>query len=163
MGLFFVDVEAYGHTPRDGEMTEFGIVAYPSRKTFHGVLIEAKPDPMNPAVPDRENLGRRYDPLTVATACDAWLASFGRDRAVMVSDNPAYDAQFMFDFFWRYLNRNPFGHSARRISDFYAGLVGDWSNTQKWKRLRVTPHDHDPVHDSLGNVEAFDRLMKGER
>jgi len=29
--------------------------------------------------------------------------------------------------------------------------------------LRITPHDHNPVHDAMGNLEAFDRLLKGER
>jgi hypothetical protein len=42
-------------------------------------------------------------------------------------------------------------------------LVGDFSNSQGWKRLRVTPHNHNPVDDAMGNVEAFARLLKGER
>jgi hypothetical protein len=58
---------------------------------------------------------------------------------------------------------NPFGHSARRIGDFYAGLLGDFQSTQKWKRLRRTKHDHHPVHDALGNAEALIRLLNGER
>jgi len=61
------------------------------------------------------------------------------------------------------IGRNPFGHSGRRISDFYDGLVGDFGNSQAWKRLRITPHDHNPVNDAMGNVEAFERLLKGER
>ncbi len=56
-----------------------------------------------------------------------------------------------------------FGHFARRIGDFYAGLAGDFADSQSWKKLRVTPHDHNPVHDAMGNVEAFERLLKGER
>jgi hypothetical protein len=39
---------------------------------------------------------------------------------------------------------NPFGHSGRRISDFWAGLNRDWSDAQSWKRLRRTPYDHNP-------------------
>ena len=58
---------------------------------------------------------------------------------------------------------NPFGHSGRRISDFYAGLTGKLNNTQAWKRLRVTPHTHNPVDDAMGNVEAFARILAGER
>lgn len=46
---------------------------------------------------------------------------------------------------------------------FYAGLVGDFRSTQKWKRLRRTKHDHHPVHDALGNAEALVRLLNGER
>jgi hypothetical protein len=55
------------------------------------------------------------------------------------------------------------GHSGRRISDFYAGLMGDFSNSQAWKRLRLTPHTHNPVDDAMGNDEAFARLLNGER
>jgi hypothetical protein len=53
--------------------------------------------------------------------------------------------------------------TGRRISDFYAGLVGDFRSTQKWKRLRRTKHDHHPVHDALGNAEALIRILDGER
>jgi hypothetical protein len=54
---------------------------------------------------------------------------------------------------------NPFGHSARRISDFWAGLQRDWWLTQTWKKFRQTPHDHNPVNDAMGNVEAFERIL----
>lgn len=29
--------------------------------------------------------------------------------------------------------------------------------------LCVTPHDHNPVNDAMGNVEAFRRMLAGER
>ena len=41
--------------------------------------------------------------------------------------------------------------------------MGDFTKTMGWKRLRVTRHDHNPVNDAMGNVEAFERLLKGER
>ena len=37
------------------------------------------------------------------------------------------------------------------------------AKTQNWKKFRVTPHDHNPVHDAMGNVEAFETILKGER
>ena len=42
---------------------------------------------------------------------------------------------------------------------------GCWSFTDasSWKRLRITKHDHHPVHDAMGNLEAFERLLKGDR
>jgi hypothetical protein len=55
---------------------------------------------------------------------------------------------------------NPFGHSARRISDFWAGLNRNWSDTQSWKRFRRTAHDHNPVNDAMGNVEAFEEILR---
>jgi hypothetical protein len=50
-----------------------------------------------------------------------------------------------------------------RIADFYAGLRGDFYETQDWKRFRITAHDHNPVNDARGNVEAFERLLAGDR
>ena len=61
------------------------------------------------------------------------------------------------------ISNNPFGYSARRIGDFYAGLIGDFKDASSWKRLRITKHDHHPVHDAMGNLEAFERLLKGDR
>lgn len=138
MPLIFVDCE--GVDPKNQKMKEFGAVAYPSRRTFHG----------------------KDDSLQTAMDFAAWLGEFP-GRPVFVSDNPAYDWQGVNLMFLMRLGRNPFGWSARRIGDYYAGLVGDWSSTQKWKRLRRTAHDHNPVNDAMGNLEAFERLQHGER
>ncbi|HYL97868.1 MAG TPA: exonuclease [Blastocatellia bacterium] len=161
MGLVFVDCEAVGPCPGVGELTEFGAVAYPFKAVFHGVLAECEPDPANPAL--SRITGRRFDPVQVFTDFENWLKDNTQGRPVFVSDNPAYDFQWISYGFWTTLNRNPFGHSGRRIGDFYAGLVGDFYQAQAWKKLRVTPHDHNPVHDAMGNVEAFERLLRGER
>jgi hypothetical protein len=91
----------------------------------------------------------------------SWLKVTVEGRPVFVSDNPAYDFQWINYEFDRTLGHNPFGHSGRRISDYWAGLNRNWSNTQKWKRFRVTPHDHNPVNDAMGNVEAFERIING--
>lgn len=156
--LVFVDVEATGLTPYSGVMTEFGCVHYGSNKTFHGVLHDSMPDPANPAKPVLT--GRTlYDHNLIAHSLKRWLTENVNGKPVFVSDNPAYDFMWMAYFLDVELGQNPFGHSARRISDFWAGFQNDWSNTQKWKRFRVTPHDHNPVNDSLGNVEAFRTIM----
>jgi hypothetical protein len=159
--LVFVDCEATGPCPGKGELTEFGAVAFESRKTFHGVLFESRPREDNPA--HSERTGQAFDPVVVFGAFEEWLHSVTSGRCVFVSDNPAYDFQWINYGFHHALGRNPFGHSGRRISDFYAGLTGDWNNSQAWKRLRVTPHDHNPVKDAMGNVEAFERMLRGER
>ena len=162
MGLVFVDCEATGLSPASGVLTEFGAVDFTTRETFHGVLWDSEPDPDYPAKP--RITGGEHDAVEVFTRFDAWLARLGGGRQpVFVSDNPAYDFQWINFYFWRYLGENPFGHSGRRIADFYAGLVGDFRSTQKWKRLRRTKHDHHPVHDALGNAEALIRILDGER
>jgi hypothetical protein len=129
-----------------GNMTEFGAVHGASTASFHGV--------------HDTQLGWG----DTAQRFDRWLTLIiPSGRPIFVSDNPAFDWFWMNEFLWAHLGNNPFGHSARRISDFYAGLTGDFRNTQKWKRLRITPHDHNPVHDAQGNKEAFIRMLAGER
>jgi len=143
MTLIIVDCEApFGvGSPAKGEMTEFGAVEFATRATFHGKNCSYK----------------TFEEFKL------WLAQF-KPPLVFVSDNPAYDWQWINFYFWRYFSWNPFGHSARRIGDFYAGLVGDFRTpSYRWKRLRKTKHDHNPVNDAMGNVEALERMIKGER
>jgi hypothetical protein len=155
----FIDCEARGTSPVYGVLTEFGAVHYDSRETFHGRLFEATPDPDNPAI---SIVGERIaSDEEVAREFSAWLNDHVGDvRPVFVSDNPAYDWQWIAGMFDRAGMDNPFGHSGRRISDFWAGLNQNWSETQGWKRFRKTVHDHNPVNDAMGNVEAFDEILR---
>ena|SRR5690348_8178310 len=160
--LVFVDCEARGTSPVHGVLAEFGAIHYESGESFHGRLFDGTPDPDNPAVPI---VGARVAAdADVAEALARWLVGVcGAGHPVMVSDNIAYDYMWIAGLFDRAGRDNPFGHSGRRISDYYAGLTGRFGNTQAWKRLRVTPHDHNPVNDARGNVEAFRRIQAGER
>lgn len=162
MALIFVDCEAWGKSPRDGQLTEFGAVEYETEQTFHGVIVRSRPSKENPAIPEVVDIIDPGAEMRVFQSFEDWLKKFN-GRPVFVSDNLAYDWQWINDGFIKHLGRNPFGHSGRSIKDFYAGLTGDFRNSQEWKRLRVTKHDHHPVHDSMGNVEAFKRMVKGER
>lgn len=156
--LVFVDCEARGVSTVHGTLTEFGLVHEKTLQTFHGRLFESSPDPENPAIPI---VGDRIaTDLDVANQVLAWLKEVGGDdRPVFVSDNPAYDWQWIAGMFDRAMHPNPFGHSGRRIADFYAGLMNNWGETQNWKRYRKTIHDHNPVNDAMGNVEAYRRLI----
>jgi hypothetical protein len=155
--LIFVDVEATGQSPIGGKMSEFGAVDYDTRDTFHGLIWKARPDPENPAKPILEH--QVNDLGDVMEQFSEWIKAHTKGRAVFVSDNPAYDWQWISAAFDQCHMNNPFGHSARRISDFWAGLQCDWSDTQSWKRFRATPHTHNPVDDAIGNVEAFEKIM----
>lgn len=88
-----------------------------------------------------------------------WVRGHAPDRAVFVSDNPAFDWQWVAAEFARAVVENPFGFSARRIGDFAAGLKRNWRDANSWKRHRKTPHDHNPVNDARGNAEALWHLL----
>jgi hypothetical protein len=154
----FVDCEARGASAVNGTLTEFGAVHYDTRATFYGRLFEATPDPENPAI---SIVGKRLaTDREVAARFAEWLHQVVRaGRPLFISDNPAYDWQWIAGMFDRAELDNPFGHSARRIGDFYAGVRRDWSDAHTWKRLRVTEHDHNPVNDAMGNVEAFEKIL----
>ncbi len=136
--LIFVDCEGHGVAPtlNDAELFEFGAVNFTTRDTFHGY----------------------GGTLETFTKFDEWLKRCA-GRPVFISDNPAYDWQFINYYFHKHLNYNPFGHSARRIGDFYGGVIRKLWGQSKWKQFRITPHDHDPVNDALGNVEAFETIL----
>jgi hypothetical protein len=167
--LIFVDCEARGPSPYSGILTEFGAVHFTTRYTFHGKLYESASDPENPAVPLvgpklRNENGDEITRWEVAENFRQWIAkcqeeSFPGRRPVFVSDNVAYDWQWISVLFDQAAMDNPFGHSGRRISDFWAGVRGNWSDTQSWKKYRLTRHDHNPVNDAMGNVEAFARIL----
>ena len=135
--LIFVDCEGHGPAPalNDPVGFEFGAVAYPSKQTFHGKGATKE----------------------TFEAFDKWISSVIEKgfRPLFVSDNPAYDWQFINYYFHLFLDKNPFCHSARRI--------GDFTNASSWKKLGVTVHDHNPVNDAMGNLEAFERVLSGER
>lgn len=171
--LFLVDVEATGPAPFSSVMTEFGVVEFESRKTFHGRIWESSPTEANPAlsetVGDEPLLTVSYngaEPVmfdqrkAVYRVLTEWLEDFGPGNKVFVSDNPAFDFMWIAYGFDSVGLNNPFGHSARRIGDLYAGLSGNWRNTQKWKRFRQTKHDHNPVNDAMGNAEALEKILR---
>lgn len=164
MSLVFVDVEASGKeggggiSPYSGVMTEFGAVDWLTGKTFYGQLWNARPRKDNPALSlPLEHYGRD-DQIMQEFA--TWLKVTSEGMPVFISDNNGYDYQWINYYFDKAGIDNPFGHSSRRIGDFYTGLCEDWRAGSKWKKFRKTKHDHHPVHDAQGNVEAFAYIVK---
>ncbi len=93
------------------------------------------------------------DPAAVMARFAEWIRASSKGRPIFVSDNPAFDWQWINYYFHKYLGENPFGYSARRIGDLYCGLMKN--PYAQWKQLRKTKHDHNPVNDAKGNAEAL--------
>ena len=153
-----VDCEASGPCPTCGDLIEFAAIAE-SGETF----VSDKFSPMFPSFDQGAynalNISREeHQSYTGSFATEAerfseWLKQF--DRCVFWSDNPAFDWQWINWLFHSNSLRNPFGFSARRIGDLYAGCIKDIKNHTSWKKFRITKHTHDPLDDARGNMEAF--------
>ncbi len=159
MSYFVVDVEADGPIPHDYSMVSFGVVAVePSLShTFYGEVrpISDKWVPEALAVSgfSREQHEKFGDPKQIMSDFKDWLLKTSQGRPIFVSDNLAFDWQWINYYFHHFIGDNPFGFSGRRIGDMYAGMQMD--TFVKWKHLRDTRHDHHPVNDAKGNAEVL--------
>ena len=159
MSWFVVDVESDGPVPGKYSMVSFGaVLVEPSlSKTFYGqtrpISDQFIPEALAVSGHSREVHAAFEDPAAVMTRFRDWLAATSQGRPIFVSDNVAFDWQWINYYFHTHLGENPFGHSGRRIGDLYCGLVKD--TFAGWKHLRKTAHTHHPIDDAKGNAEAL--------
>ncbi|MGA3267308.1 MAG: exonuclease [Verrucomicrobiota bacterium] len=166
MSYVIVDVESDGPIPAEFSMVCFGAVIFDDLldKTFYGktrpISDRFVPEALAVSGFSREQHLTFEDPKIVMERFGAWLAAQTKGRPIFVSDNLAFDWQFINYYLHRFLGQNPFGFSGRRIGDLYAGLVKDASKARDWKKYRVTKHTHNPVDDAKGNAEALREFKK---
>jgi DNA polymerase III epsilon subunit-like protein len=161
MSLVVVDVEADGAIPHKFSMVCFGaVVVEPSlSKTFYGktrpISDEWNAEALSISGFSREEHLTFDEPIEVMTNFRDWLKENVNGSPVFISDNLAFDWQWINYYFHYFVGKNPFGFSGRRIGDLYAGLMKDYFAASKWKKFRKTLHTHNPVDDALGNAEAL--------
>lgn len=163
MSHFVVDVEADGPAPGLYSMVSFGVVRVDRelQTTFYGETAPISerwiPDALAVSKFTREQHLAFESPEKTMQRFAVWLreTNLGNDRPIFFSDNVAFDWQFINYYSHAYLGDNPFGHSGRRIGDFYSGLRKNLRATRDWHRLRKTRHTHHPVDDAKGNAEAL--------
>jgi 3' exoribonuclease, RNase T-like len=166
MSYVIVDVESDGPIPAEFSMVCFGAVIFDEllNQTFYGrtrpISERFIPEALGVSGFSRQQHLVFEEPKIVMEKFAEWLAKLSQGRPIFISDNPAFDWQFINYYFHRFLGRNPFGFSARRIGDLYSGLVRDASKASEWKKYRLTTHSHNPVDDAKGNAEALKRLKE---
>ena len=167
MSYIVVDVESDGPIPNKYSMVCFGavIVDQELNKTFFGktkpISSEYISDALDVSGYSREEHESFDDPKVVMENFAEWISKNSKGKPTFISDNPAFDWQWINYYFHMYLGRNPFGFSARRIGDLYCGMKMDTSLNSEWKKLyRKTKHDHNPINDSIGNAEALLAMKK---
>lgn len=161
MSFIVVDVEADGPCPGLYSMVSFGaVIVEPSlSKTFMRTTAPISdkfvPDALAVSGVRREEHMGYLDPAVAMADFEKWIEENSKGRHIFISDNPAFDWQWINYYFHANLGRNPFGHSARRLGDIYAGIMRDASATGQWKKFRKTKHTHNPVDDAMGMAEGL--------
>ena len=162
MSYIVVDVEADGEIPGEYSMVCFGAVLLDEKLEthFYGATLPIsknwRPDALAVSGFTREDHEGFDDPKKVMQMFYKWIIENSKGKPVFISDNVAFDWQWINYYFHKYIGENPFGYSGRRIGDLYCGMKLNTSLNQEWKRkYRKTKHDHNPVNDAKGNAEAL--------
>lgn len=159
MSIFSIDVESDGPVQGHNSMVCFGaVVVEPTlEQTFYGKVkpISDKYDPEALAISgfSREEHLTFEDPAKVMKEFSDWVKSVSKGRPIFISDNNGYDFGWINWYMHVYTDANPFGWTSRRISDIWCGYNNDMF--AKWKYMRKTKHDHNPLSDAIGNAEAL--------
>lgn len=167
MSYIVVDVEADGPIPHKYSMVCFGaVLVTPNlQETFYGQVAPVSdkwiPEALAVSGFSREEHEKFPHPSGTMLHFYNWVCNVSKGRPTFISDNPAFDWQWINYYFHTFVNTNPFGFSARRIGDLYCGMKKDAGKNSEWKKLlRKTTHDHNPVNDAKGNAEALLSMQK---
>ncbi len=172
MTFYCVDVETDGPLPGVHSMLSIGVVAVRNDlgdrfyAELRPVTSTSVPQALAISGLDREALvSDGEDPGSAMRRLRTFLESTSKGRPVFVGDNPAFDFPWVNHYFHIYdaegrERPNPFGHSARRLGDLWAGLAGDASKSSEWKDFRTTAHTHNALDDALGNAEALIEMKR---
>lgn len=167
MKYIIVDVESDGPIIGYNSMVCFGAVLLDHKldKTFYGQtkpieLMMASgstgrfnPDALAVSGFTREQHMKFDFPKETMEAFLEWIEEVADgDRVTLLSDNNGYDASWINYYFMRYIGKNPFGWTSRRIGDMFCGFYNN--PHYQWKKHRKTKHTHHPVDDAKGNAEA---------
>lgn len=164
MSYIVVDCESDGPIPGKYSLVSFGAVIVDKglSRTFYGETRPISdiwvPEALAVSGVTREAHLKFDDPAKVFEDFKKWINENTKGRPIFISDNLAYDWQWINWYFHMYTDGNPFGYSGRRIGDLYAGFVND--TYVRWKHLRKTKHTHHPVDDARGNAEALLEMQK---
>lgn len=168
-----VDVETAGPIPGEYAMLSIGAcLVFDIDQTFYVELIPDRDDFQPEALAisglDMDKL-RREGTLPADAMRDfaQWVKSVCPEgsRAVFVALNAPFDWSFINDYFHRYLDYNPFGHSALDIKAYFMGQTGvDWSETSMKHLSSHFLEDihltHNALRDAQDQAEIFQMILK---
>jgi DNA polymerase III epsilon subunit-like protein len=167
-----VDVETAGPVPSEYSLLSIGacMVADPHR-TFY---VEIQPI-NDQAVPEAllvsglslaELVKNGLPPDEALSRFEDWLMlSVPAGYApVFVGFNAPFDWMFINEYFYRFLGRNPFGHSALDIKAYFMGMSGvKWTETGMShvgeRYLEGRRLSHNALQDAIDQAELFRKML----
>ena len=172
MSYIVVDIESDGEIPLKNSMVCFGaVIVEPTlTKTFYGktkpISENWNPEALAISGFSREQHLKFDEPKQVMENFAKWIEENSIGKPTFISDNLAFDWQWINWYFQTFCGNNPFGYSSRRIGDLWSGFKNDMRAS--WKHMRTTTfidkdgreqkgftHSHNPVEDALGNAHAL--------
>lgn len=166
---YVTDAEASAPMPY-GAMLTCGLVKLDKGLThrFYGTFkppadAEWNPDAEKTHGISREEAATFPEPAVEAARMLAWLRETSGTRKVrLISDNPAFDASWLFALAHVHMGEDVFGYSGRRIGDLYCGIKRDFGANTEWKtRFRdEDAHNHNAMDDAVANAQALLRMLE---
>ena len=165
-----VDVETSGSHPSEYALLSIGACTlFQPRQIFYAELIpdRALEDPDAMAVHNLhlDNLrvkGRH--PTEALREFNRWLqlAIPNGQKPLFMGFNAPFDWMFVNDYFLRYMDDNPFGHSALDIKSFLMGFRRiPWSQTSM-RMLTDDPLHHNALADAEAQADIFLDILKSD-
>ena len=141
--MFVVDVESDGPAPGVYSMVCFGVVDYYTKKSFYGqtapISLNYIPEALAISGFTRLEHELFAEPLDVMKGLADWLKSFGYSRNQFISDNPAFDFQWMSYYFALHAMPNPLATLVDASEIFSRGLAGTGGTKQVGRNFDA-PH-----------------------
>ncbi len=165
-----VDIEASGPIPGEYSMLSLGAcVVDDMGKSFY---VELKPICHN-CIPEAlavSNLDLKQlqktgdDPAHAMNNFATWIAEVTEDGSpIFVGFNASFDWAFVNWYFYKFLNRNPFGIGGIDIKAFFMGLYGTTWNLTCSSLLPAefqanSKHTHNALDDAQSQAQIFQKI-----
>ena len=167
MSAYIVDIEADGPIPGVYSMIEIGAVKLTESlsETFH-IKLRPISELYMPKIlkmlkySRQDTLNFEHTATHAMFLFERWIKETNtKGSPLFFSDNNGFDYMFTHWYFMKFLEEDPFGHTSRNLQDIFRGQKNDFRN-REFKKLRKTPHDHNPVHDAQGNAEVLIHMVQ---
>jgi DNA polymerase III epsilon subunit-like protein len=167
-----VDVETAGPNPSQYSMISIGACLVDDPDV--GFYVELKPDrdafvkrSLDIGGLSLEELAKTgTDPKAAMKQFEQWVESVTPEghAAIFVGFNAPFDWMFVNDYFLRYLDRNPFGHSGIDIKAYYMGMTGStWGRTSLRYLSPLYLDGSKLSHNALGDAKDQAHVFSGIR